>query len=274
MVAIVYFRQRSLLYFPTHSAPIPRAGSMVGRRTDDRLLPGSAKPAHDLADDAREWRPGSGQGLCSAAHVRSRIPSMCWNIRDMVRAKGSPSLESINQAASSAYQLLRARHPNTPVCVLGESLGSGPACALAREKIAPDKIVLVVPFDTLADVAARHFPVSAGPAAASRLLGQRGIASGLRRAGGNFRRAETTRSSRSNMPGRWQGRFRARNSSKLRAGTMIGRKGPGEDQAMSAHYEREEKRCLSNTALQSGRRLDYRLASAKQQYVSGGPFTG
>ena len=64
----------------------------------------------------------------------------------------------MNQAASEAYRLLRSRNPNTPVCVLGESIGSGPACALAREKIAPDKIVLVVPFDTLANVGAKHFP--------------------------------------------------------------------------------------------------------------------
>lgn len=72
--------------------------------------------------------------------------------------EGSPSLESMNQAASEAYQFLRSRNPNTPVCVLGESIGSGPACALAREKIAPDKIVLVIPFDSLANVASRQFP--------------------------------------------------------------------------------------------------------------------
>jgi pimeloyl-ACP methyl ester carboxylesterase len=53
---------------------------------------------------------------------------------------------------------LRSRNPDTPVCVLGESIGSGPACALARESIAPDKIVLVVPFDSLANVASKHFP--------------------------------------------------------------------------------------------------------------------
>jgi pimeloyl-ACP methyl ester carboxylesterase len=41
---------------------------------------------------------------------------------------------------------------------LGESIGSGPACALAGEKTLPDKIVLVVPFDKLANVAAQHFP--------------------------------------------------------------------------------------------------------------------
>ena len=67
-------------------------------------------------------------------------------------------MESMNQAASEAYQLLRSRNPNTPVCVLGESIGSGPACALAREKMAPDKIVLIAPFDVLAKVASRQFP--------------------------------------------------------------------------------------------------------------------
>src|SRR6185436_11532244 len=72
--------------------------------------------------------------------------------------EGNPTLESMNQAASEAYHLLRSHNPNTPVCVLGESIGSGPACALAREKVAPDKIVLVVPFDSLASVASEHLP--------------------------------------------------------------------------------------------------------------------
>lgn len=72
--------------------------------------------------------------------------------------EGRPSLESMNQAASEAYQLLRSRNPNIPLCVLGESLGSGPACALAQENIPPDKIVLVVPFDSLASVASRYYP--------------------------------------------------------------------------------------------------------------------
>jgi hypothetical protein len=71
--------------------------------------------------------------------------------------EGKPSMESMNRAASEAYQLLRTRNPNAQVCVLGESIGSGPACALAREKVAPDKIVLMVPFDSLASVASTRF---------------------------------------------------------------------------------------------------------------------
>src|SRR5205085_2530652 len=71
--------------------------------------------------------------------------------------EGQPSMESINQAALDAYHILRSRNQNTPVCVLGESIGSGPACVLAREKVAPDKIVLVVPFDSMVNVASERF---------------------------------------------------------------------------------------------------------------------
>lgn len=73
--------------------------------------------------------------------------------------EGSPSLKSMNQAAAEAYHILRLRNPgtNTPICVLGESIGSGPACSLAREIPAPNKIVLAVPFDTLASAASERF---------------------------------------------------------------------------------------------------------------------
>jgi hypothetical protein len=71
---------------------------------------------------------------------------------------GSPSLLSINAAARQAYELLRAQFPTVPVCVAAESLGCGPAAFLATNPRPPDKIVLILPFDTLAAVAARHYP--------------------------------------------------------------------------------------------------------------------
>jgi len=42
--------------------------------------------------------------------------------------------------------------------VLGESIGSGPASYLGSVSAPPDKIILVVPFDTLANVASAHMP--------------------------------------------------------------------------------------------------------------------
>lgn len=74
------------------------------------------------------------------------------------KREGKPSLKSINAAAVDAYRILRDENPGTPVCVIGESIGSGPACVLASEEPAPDQVALVVPFDKLTNVAADTFP--------------------------------------------------------------------------------------------------------------------
>ena len=71
---------------------------------------------------------------------------------------GKPSRTAFNQAASQAYEQLRKAFPSKPVCVVGESIGTGPACSLAGEAQPPDKIVLIVPFDNLASVAQQHMP--------------------------------------------------------------------------------------------------------------------
>lgn len=71
---------------------------------------------------------------------------------------GSPSMSSFNLAARQAYDLLRVQFPNTPVCVAAESIGCGPASTLAMNPLPPEKIVLILPFDTLANVAAGHYP--------------------------------------------------------------------------------------------------------------------
>jgi pimeloyl-ACP methyl ester carboxylesterase len=77
--------------------------------------------------------------------------------------EGTPSRRAFDVAAREGYAELRARFPGKPLCVAGESLGSGPASILSREQPAPDKIVLVVPFDRITDVARDHvrwLPVS------------------------------------------------------------------------------------------------------------------
>jgi len=71
---------------------------------------------------------------------------------------GEPSRASIDAAARAAYRLLGELHPGATRCVLGESLGSGPAALLAREPSPPSAIVLATPYDRLADVAADAFP--------------------------------------------------------------------------------------------------------------------
>jgi pimeloyl-ACP methyl ester carboxylesterase len=157
VVALVWFRQRSMLYYPSHDT----LSTGLAPWSDGSRVIGCCREAPNPRAVWLMMHGNAGQ----AADRDYVLPRMSGQDSLYVleypgygSREGSPSLQSINQAASEAYQLLRSRNPNTPVCVLGESIGSGPACALAREKIAPDKIVLVVPFDTLANVAARHFP--------------------------------------------------------------------------------------------------------------------
>jgi uncharacterized protein len=74
------------------------------------------------------------------------------------KRRGKPGKDSFNAAAKEAYVALRKMYPSVPVCVASESIGSGPACFLATVEPAPDKIVLVAPFEELAVVARDHFP--------------------------------------------------------------------------------------------------------------------
>jgi len=72
--------------------------------------------------------------------------------------EGVPSKEAFNRAAKEAYLFLRETYPHIPVCVAGESIGSGPASSLSSLSPPPDKLVLIVPFDKLSLVAKDHFP--------------------------------------------------------------------------------------------------------------------
>ena len=156
-VAFVYFRQRSMLFFPSRGAP---ASGLVPWREGDRTI-GYCR----LAPRARTiWLMLHGNAG-QAADRDYVLP--CLSGEDSLYVleypgygarAGSPSRASFDSAASEAYRLLRAQNPNTPVCVLAESIGSGPACALAGEKTPPDKIVLMVPFDSLASLASEKFP--------------------------------------------------------------------------------------------------------------------
>ena len=79
------------------------------------------------------------------------------------RRPGRPSMKSINAAAEEAYHVLRKQYGSLPLGVVGESLGSGPASHLCSLSAPPDRAVLIVPFNTLLELAREHvryLPVS------------------------------------------------------------------------------------------------------------------
>ncbi len=149
--------ERSLLFFPTHRAetnglePWTSNGALIGYsrtaaapRNVWLLLHGNAGQASDRAYALPSFPPGDSVFIMEYPGYGSR--------------PGVPSREAFDRAARQAYLLLRAAYPGVPVCVAGESIGSGPASALAGLARPPDKFVLIVPFDRLSLVAKEHFP--------------------------------------------------------------------------------------------------------------------
>jgi hypothetical protein len=156
LVTVVFFCQRSMLYFPTHLAPSTKLAPWL----DGKRMIGYCREVPNARAVWLMLHGNAGQAS-DRDYVLSRISNQDslyvleypgYGARD-----GHACLGSINQAAAEAYHVLRSQNPNASVCVLGESLGSGPACSLAQEKMPPDKIVLVVPFDNLASVASEQF---------------------------------------------------------------------------------------------------------------------
>ncbi|MEO6874987.1 MAG: alpha/beta hydrolase [Opitutaceae bacterium] len=149
--------ERKLLFFPTHRdadgqlSPWLKDGHVIGY-------------THRVASPKNVWLMLHGNGGQAADRVYA-LP--CFSPDDSVyileypgygSREGTPSSRSLNQAAMEAYQLLRATYPQTPICVVSESLGCGPASVLASGERPPDKVVLILPFDQLSLVAQDHYP--------------------------------------------------------------------------------------------------------------------
>ncbi|ACH40322.1 hydrolase, putative [Citrifermentans bemidjiense Bem] len=149
--------QRRLLFFPTHES----GNNGLSEWRHGQELIGFAR---EVPAPLNVWLMLHGNGG-QASDRAYALPSFSRNDSVFIleypgygARPGEPSRASLDAAARQAYRLLRERFPRTPVCVLGESLGSGPASVLSGEHPPPDKIVLVAPFDQLHRVAAYHYP--------------------------------------------------------------------------------------------------------------------
>lgn len=149
--------QRKLIYFPSRE---PGSNGLAEWRHEGRLL-GFVRPGTPTGAVWLFLHGNAGQASDRTYALPSFPPEDSVYILEYPgygSRPGAPSRAAIDAAARQAYSLLRGRFPDRPVCAAGESIGCGPAAVLATEPCPPDKIVLILPFDTLAAVAARHFP--------------------------------------------------------------------------------------------------------------------
>ncbi len=159
---LLSFFENAILFHPTHrNSEVLAAGSgfekwvVEGRYTGWKRL---------IDSESRTWLFIHG----NAGQAMHRLyAEACFDRADNIfileypgygEREGSPSMESFNQAAADAYGFLKKEFPENRICILGESIGSGPACYLAAKNDSPEKIVLVTPFARLAELGKEKFP--------------------------------------------------------------------------------------------------------------------
>ena len=155
--AALYFGQRSLLYYPTPESRSTRAESL---RFDTA---GAALKIWRLAgagDDALLYFGGNSEDVAwnidEFAELFPDHTVYLVNYRGYGGSTGSPTEAGMLADAEQVFDAVRAEHPH--VDVIGRSLGSGVAVHLATVRDVR-KLVLVTPYDSVLNVAQRHFVV-------------------------------------------------------------------------------------------------------------------
>ena len=149
--ALLFFRQRSMLYFPQKF----EGGAVLD-------LGGGARVGVTLHE-----QPGPGAVIYfggNAEAVPFSLPELqavfpgqalyLMHYRGYGATPGVPTEDGLFADALALYEYVRARHPQ--VTLVGRSLGSGIATRLASVR-AVERLVLVTPYDSMASVAAHHY---------------------------------------------------------------------------------------------------------------------
>lgn len=149
--ALVFFQQRSMLYFPQKFSGgelLPLGGgTRVGVTRLELPGPGAVL-----------YFGGNAEAVAgSLPELQAVFPGQSlylMHYRGYGATPGAPTEEGLHADAQALYEYVRARHPQ--VTLVGRSLGSGVATRLASER-AVDRLVLVTPYDSMAAVAGHHY---------------------------------------------------------------------------------------------------------------------
>jgi pimeloyl-ACP methyl ester carboxylesterase len=153
----LYLLQRSLIFYPQprrFGAP----GSTVAMKVDGAVLQVSARVMP--GPDAVLYFGGNAEdvsgSLPTLAEAFPKHALYLVHYRGYGGSTGKPSEAALFADALAMFDQLHAQHPN--IILAGRSLGSGVAVRLASVRPA-QRLVLVTPYDSLAELAAQQFPM-------------------------------------------------------------------------------------------------------------------
>jgi uncharacterized protein len=171
LVAVMYFAQRSLMYFPEtlRTAPtqagLPQAEEVVLDTADgERVIVWHIAPRGD--QPVVLYFHGNGGALRYRverfrALTQDGTGLVALSYRGYAGSSGRPSEDGLLADARAAYAFATQYYPATRLVLWGESLGTGVAVATAAEKSAEKKVtrlVLEAPFASAVSVAASVYP--------------------------------------------------------------------------------------------------------------------
>ena len=166
VLAMLYFTQRSLLYFPEtiHTTPaaagLPQAEEVTLTTSDGEHIFAWHVPPRD-GKPVILYFHGNGGALRYRVERFTRLTNdgiglVAVEYRGYGGSSGSPSERGLIADAEAGYAFAAARYPAQQIVVWGESLGTGVAIALASEKPV-GRVILEAPFTSAAAVAAIHY---------------------------------------------------------------------------------------------------------------------
>ncbi len=167
LVAVMYFAQRKLMYFPyaAHMAPadadFPRAKEVELKAADNvRILAWTVPP--QSGKPVVLYLHGNGGSIAHrVARFRKLIDDgtglVALSYRGYGGSDGNPTEDGLIADARAAYDFARATYPDAKLVLWGELLGTGVAVALAAEKDVA-AVILEAPFTSTADVAFSAYP--------------------------------------------------------------------------------------------------------------------
>lgn len=158
LCALMYFKQRDLIYYPQITRvdaaqtdfSMQREGLVLrgwtvnpGRAKAIVYFGGNGESIQDSRDEFARWFRG---------HTAYLVAYRGYGASD-----GQPDEKTLLADALAVFDRVQSQHPGQPISVIGRSLGSGVAAYVASKRPV-DKLVLVTPYDSLAEIGQAHYP--------------------------------------------------------------------------------------------------------------------
>ena len=166
VLAMMYFTQRSLMYFPEilHTTP---AAAGLPQAEEVKLTTADGEHIFAWHVPPRDGKPvilylhGNGGALRYRVERFTRLITdgigiVAVEYRGYGGSSGSPSERGLIADAEAGYAFATAHYSTQQIVVWGESLGTGVAVALAAEKPV-GRVILEAPFTSAAAVGAKHY---------------------------------------------------------------------------------------------------------------------